>query len=168
MPVVKSSLVEELEELSESHLSMIGADDKQRFAARAPWVIVATSDVHEHGKLALEQVLRQTGAVVIDGGVSVDPDQLAALAKNERAEAVLVSSYNGIALDYFTKLKRSLGDLDCPLPVLIGGRLNQIPAGSNTSLPVDVSTELAAAGAIVCRTIEDAVPALLAELEYEE
>jgi hypothetical protein len=46
--------------------------------------------------------------------------------------------------------------------VLIGGRLNQVPSGSNSSLPVDVSAELAAGGAIVCREIEDAVPALLA------
>jgi hypothetical protein len=45
--------------------------------------------------------------------------------------------------------------------VLIGGRLNQVPSGSNSSLPVDVSAELAAGGAIVCHEIEDAVPALL-------
>ena len=36
------------------------------------------------------------------------------------------------------------------LPVFIGGKLNRIPDGSNTSLPVDVRSELAAAGAIVC------------------
>ena len=48
------------------------------------------------------------------------------------------------------------------MPVLIGGRLNQVPKGSNTSLPVDVSAELAEAGAVVCREIEDAVPALIA------
>ena len=51
------------------------------------------------------------------------------------------------------------------IPVLIGGRLNQVPETSNTSLPVDVGDELAAAGAIVCREIEDAVPALLNILE---
>ena len=47
------------------------------------------------------------------------------------------------------------------VPVLIGGRLNQIPEASNTSLPVDVSGELAALGATVCREVEDAVPALV-------
>ena len=31
--------------------------------------------------------------------------------------------------------------------ILIGGRLNQIPEGSNTSLPQDVGTQLAAEGA---------------------
>ena len=46
------------------------------------------------------------------------------------------------------------------LPVLIGGRLNQVPQGSNTSLPVDVSGELAEAGAIVCAHAEDAIPVL--------
>ncbi len=45
--------------------------------------------------------------------------------------------------------------------MLIGGRLNQVPQGSNTSLPVDVTKELAAAGAVVCLEVEDAVPALI-------
>jgi len=40
-----------------------------------------------------------------------------------------------------------------------------VPDNSNTSLPVDVGDRLAAAGAIVCREIEDAVPALLNALK---
>ena len=39
------------------------------------------------------------------------------------------------------------------LPIFIGGKLNQIPDDSNTSLPVDVSAELEAAGAITCGQI---------------
>ena len=69
---------------------------------------------------------------------------------------MLLSTYNGIALDYFESLKSRLPD---GFPVLIGGRLNQVPSGSNSSLPVDVG-RAAAGGAIVCREIEDAVPAL--------
>jgi len=109
--------------------------------------------------MALEQVLRQLGADIVDGGVSTDPETLARAAVANEAEAVLLSTYNGIALDYFESLKSCLPD---GFPVLIGGRLNQVPSGSNSSLPVDVSAELAAGGAIVCREIEDAVPALLA------
>jgi len=39
-------------------------------------------------------------------------------------------------------------------PVFVGGKLNRIPDGSNTSLPVDIRNELTAAGAIVCPTVE--------------
>jgi hypothetical protein len=45
---------------------------------------------------------------------------------------------------------------------LIGGRLNQIPEGSNSSLPMDVGDLLAAEGAVVCRVATDLLPALAA------
>ena len=87
---------------------------------------MASSDVHEHGKRALEQVLRQLGAEIVDGGVSTDPEALARAAVANAAEAVLLSTYNGIALDYFESLKSRLPD---GFPALIGGRLNQVPSG---------------------------------------
>lgn len=158
-PRVRAPFVEELDELAEKHMSRVAETERARIRKVRPRVIVATSDVHEHGKMALETVLRGLGAEIIDGGVSTDPDVLAARAVADGAEAVLVSTYNGIALDYYTQLKEKLPK---GVPVLIGGRLNQVPKGSNTSLPVDVSAELAEAGAVVCREIEDAVPALIA------
>jgi len=158
-PAVRAPFVEELDALAGHHLDRVAGDLRQRIGGLKPRVIVASSDVHEHGKMALEQVLRQLGAEIVDGGVSTDPEALARAAVANAAEAVLLSTYNGIALDYFESLKSCLPD---GFPVLIGGRLNQVPSGSNSSLPVDVSAELAAGGAIVCREIEDAVPALLA------
>jgi hypothetical protein len=44
--------------------------------------------------------------------------------------------------------------------VFIGGKLNRIPEGSNTSLPLDVSEELALAGATVCKSVDSMVAAL--------
>ena len=67
-----------------------------------------------------------------------------------------------VALSYLRELKAEMGALDLDIPVLIGGRLNQIPEASNSSLPVEVTDELAAAGATVCRAVADAAPALLA------
>lgn len=157
-PAVRAPFVEELDALAERHLDRVTSELRQRIGGLKPRVIVATSDVHEHGKMALEHVLRQLGADIVDGGVSIDPETLARAAVANGAEAVLLSTYNGIALDYYESLKSCLPD---GFPVLIGGRLNQVPSGSNSSLPVDVSAELAAGGAIVCHEIEDAVPALL-------
>ncbi len=65
-------------------------------------------------------------------------------------------------MSYYNVLREHLGNR---IPVLIGGRLNQVPDSSNTSLPVDVGDQLAASGALVCREIEEAVPALLAALK---
>jgi hypothetical protein len=41
------------------------------------------------------------------------------------------------------------------VPVFIGGKLNQIPDDNQTSIPVDVTEQLEALGAIVCHRIED-------------
>ena len=160
-PVAPTSLLAEIDHIAAESMARIDRASLQRLAARKPRVIVAATDVHEHGKLALERVLQTLGVEVIDGGISVDADDLAAAALACGAGAVMVSTYNGIALDFFRTLKGSLAAGGRDVPVLIGGRLNQVPKGSNTSLPVDVSQELAAEGAIVCRDIEAAVPALL-------
>jgi hypothetical protein len=158
-PVVEATLVEEIRKLAAKRLARVTPSDRAAFARLAPSIVVATTDVHEHGKLALELALGELGATVIDGGVSVDADDLAETLRRTGGQAILVSTYNGIALDYVRALKSALGATD--VPVLVGGRLNQVPSGSNTSLPTDVSLELEREGAIVCREIEDAVPSLL-------
>ena len=40
------------------------------------------------------------------------------------------------------------------IPVYVGGRLNQVPENSNTSLPVDVSGKLGDAGGTACPDLE--------------
>lgn len=158
----RSDIAEEVAEMAHTHLDRVPQTLRATLAAARPSVVTATTDVHEHGKLVLDEVLGQAGAEIIDGGTSAEPHALAAIALNEGADAIALSTYNGIALSYFKALRECLGN---SIPVLIGGRLNQIPDASNTSLPVDVGDELAAAGAIVCREIEDAVPALLTSLK---
>ena len=164
-PVVQASLVEELDELANDHLMRVSAADRQALGTGNLKVMIATTDVHEHGKLAIEQVMRELGVETLDGGVSVDASALALAAQRDKAQALMLSTYNGIALDYFRNLKSELQTHGVAIPVLVGGRMNQIPKGSNTSMPVDVTSELKAEGAIVCRNIEDAVPTLVGLLE---
>ncbi len=158
----RSDIAEEVAGMARTHLARVPADQRASLARAGLRVVTATTDVHEHGKLVLDEVLQQAGAAIIDGGTSAEPHMLAALALRERADAVALSTYNGIALSYYNALREHLGK---SIPVLIGGRLNQVPETSNTLLPVDVGGQLAAAGAIVCREIEDAVPALLTTLK---
>ena len=71
------------------------------------------------------------------------------------ADFIAVSTYNGVALDYVTALRKAMSEAGLDIPVFIGGKLNQVPEGSNTSLPVDVSAALGELGATVCAQPED-------------
>ena len=159
---IPSDIAEEVAEMAEVHLSRVRDADRQALAGLNLRILTATTDVHEHGKLVLDQVLSSAGATLIDGGTSVEPQALAARALGEQADAIALSTYNGVAMSYYSALREQVGN---QIPVLIGGRLNQVPDSSNTSLPVDVGDQLAASGALVCRKIEDAVPALLRALK---
>ena len=161
-PLVPAGMLAELEDLAEERLTAMNEGDRAKVAAAGLCAVVATTDVHEHGKLLVEQVLQGLGVNLSDGGVSIDPDDLARAAKDAEADIIAISTYNGVALSFMEDLKAELARLDLDLPVLIGGRLNQIPPGSNTSLPVEVTDELSALGAVVCREVEDALPVLVA------
>ncbi|MEM7195844.1 MAG: cobalamin-dependent protein [Pseudomonadota bacterium] len=123
-------------------------------------LITATTDVHEHAKRVLDGVMLKFGVRVIDGGISADPVGLAALAEKTQADAVALSTYNGVALHYYSTLSDELEERGLTVPVLIGGQLNQIPEDSDDSLPVDVSSELTEQGAVVCHSMVDMLPAL--------
>lgn len=155
---IRSPIVEETADMVATRLELVDPDDRKLLADWRPRVMVASSDVHEHGKLVVEQLLAECGVTVVDGGASMSPSDLALRAAREQVDAIALSTYNGVALDFFDKLVCELGGA---IPILIGGRLNQISDGSNSSLPVDVTEILRDRGAHVCETVEAAVPALL-------
>ena len=59
---------------------------------------IASTDVHEYGKMLLEQVMHGLDIEILDGGVNADPDDLAALARDGGADFIALSTYNGMAL----------------------------------------------------------------------
>ena len=91
---------------------------------------------------------------LVDGGLSTDPNDLAERAQTGGADFIALSSYNGVALQFVTELVKEIKGRDLDIPIFIGGKLNRIPDGSNTSLPVDVTPEIAATGAVVCTSVE--------------
>lgn len=122
-------------------------------------VCIGTTDVHEHGKYLVEQALEGLGLAVADAGVAVDPETLVAHAARCGADAIAISTYNGVALSYAASVVKAMAARGLSIPVLIGGRLNEIPKESNSGLPVDVSGEIAALG---CRPCSDLDAMLLA------
>ena len=158
VPVVPATILSEIAEMAHAALSGVTVPD----GVRGLRVLVATTDVHEHGKMLVDEVLRQVGAEALDGGVSVEPAALVAQAVALRPDALALSTYNGVALTFYRALRDGLVAAGLDIPVLVGGRLNQIPEGSNTSLPQDVGDRLAGEGAVVCRSAAAMLPALAA------
>ena len=106
--------------------------------------LVASSDVHEHAAGALAQLLGETEADVVYLGAEQNPSDLVAALTAQPVDALLLSTHNGMALEYARQLKQLLDGASLSLPVIIGGVLNQkIDA---EALPVPVVDDLKALG----------------------
>ena len=127
---------------------------------RAVRVCIGTTDVHEHGKFLVEEALAGLGAGIVDAGVAVDPEVLVEAALAGGAEAIAISTYNGVAMSYVRAVLAALAARGAALPVLIGGKLNEIPPESNSGLPVDVTADLAAAGCSPCAGLDEMLAVL--------
>ncbi len=154
-PRVPASRVRAIEERARAVAAAVGPAARERIAAAGLRACVASSDVHEHGKHLVEALLGELGVACLDAGSSCEPQALAARARAGGADLIVLGTYNGIALEYARELLAATG-----LPVFVGGRLNQIPADSNSCLPVEVGPALAALGARPCERFEDLVDGL--------
>ncbi len=154
-PVIASSVVHEISEQARQIVDGIAVDVRERLSERAPRICLATTDVHEYGKRLVEQVLANLGVDAIDGGISVDPDDLVQSAIKANANVIALSTYNGVAKNYIDRLVDEIVKSGQSFEIYVGGRLNAVPDGSNTGLPVDVDKALAARGVVACRCVED-------------
>jgi methylmalonyl-CoA mutase cobalamin-binding subunit len=111
-------------------------------------VIVGSSDVHEMGLRVVVDAVEQLGIKAVVAGVGVDPEELADLAVEREATALLVSTHNGMALAYAEALMTALSQRNARPQVIFGGRLNQDRPGNE--MPVDVTVELQALGIDTC------------------
>jgi methylmalonyl-CoA mutase cobalamin-binding subunit len=125
-------------------------------------VCIGTTDVHEHGKYLLEQALDGLGFQVVDAGVAVDPETLVERAVAGGADAIAISTYNGVALSHARSVMAAMKDQGVSTPVLVGGRLNEVPKDSNSSLPVDVTGDIAELGCVPCADLDQMLAALRA------
>lgn len=123
---------------------------------------LGTTDVHEHGAYLVRAALEGVGVQVVDVGVAVDAEVLVDKALAADAQAIAVSTYNGVGLAYARTIMAELSGRGIALPVLIGGKLNAIPDDTNSGLPVDVTSEIAETGAIPCADLDAMLPTLKA------
>jgi methylmalonyl-CoA mutase cobalamin-binding subunit len=123
-------------------------------------VVVGSSDVHEFGMHLVVGALESLGLKPIVAGVDLDPDELAEIARTSKAQAILVSTHNGMALTYAEQLLAHLKAKGVNATVMMGGTLNQDT--EDEDLPRDMGEELERLGIKVCREIDDLYPALQA------
>lgn len=167
-PVVMATTIAALQARADKMVNALDADTKSELSASGAIVVVASTDVHEYGKIYLESVLERLDMQVIDCGIAADPDVVAARAKQFHADAVAISTYNGIALSYLRELRGELARNGISPMIFIGGRLNQIPENSANSMPVDVTADLRALGAFSCLRVEDMLEHLRGVVEPRE
>jgi methylmalonyl-CoA mutase cobalamin-binding subunit len=120
--------------------------------------VVGSTDIHEYALDLMVEALRALDIEPIVAGVDVDPDTFAELARQHGATAVLISTHNGMALDYAERLQREFQAHDLAIPIVMGGKLNQ--DRPDAPAPVDVSDDLARMGIHVCDDIDGLLAAL--------
>jgi methylmalonyl-CoA mutase cobalamin-binding subunit len=131
------------QDVVDAHRPMF-TEESFRARVKGKSFMVASSDVHEHAAGALAQLLSEADASVVYLGAEQNPDDLIAALQANPVDALLLSTHNGMALEYANQLKQLLEAASLTLPVIMGGVLNQKTAGH--SLPVPVIDELKALG----------------------
>nr|MBC7243843.1 hypothetical protein [Chloroflexota bacterium] len=120
---------------------------------RTAKIVIASTDVHEHALFIIRRALDAMGMMPIMAGSEKSPADIIKIASNETADAIVVGTYNGLALEIGKALRSEMDRVGLKVPLFMGGKLNQAVEGQ--ALPVDVSDEIAALGFIPCQTIQE-------------
>ena len=124
---------------------------------RGTRVVLAVLDVHDVARDALLRTLPRAGAEVVLLPSSATPASVVHAAVAEDADAVVLGTYNGAALDVGRELRAAVEATAYDGLVIMGGRLNQDRGGPS---PVEVADDLRALGLRPVATLEEACRAL--------
>ncbi|HEV7563307.1 MAG TPA: cobalamin-dependent protein [Solirubrobacterales bacterium] len=133
----------------------------EREAIRGMKVLVTSTDVHEFAEFLLASALAAVGAEVIDFGINRDPEDIVKAVIETDADAVVVTTHNGVARSFGQRLISELGQAQArDVPVFMGGVLNEDVDGSE--IPIDVRADLNTTGIETPGTIDRLIDALVA------
>jgi methylmalonyl-CoA mutase cobalamin-binding subunit len=127
-----------------------GADLKE---SQKIQLVLGSTDIHEYAMFLIIDGLKSVGIEPVVAGTSVDPEEFADLALEAGANAILVSTHNGMALTYAKQLQIELAARKLDIPIAMGGTLNQDIEGEPT--PIDVTADLKELGIHVCSDVTD-------------
>jgi len=155
VPLVAATTVAAVEAQSGGVVAALDPSDRDLLRQAGLSACVASTDVHEYGKLLVVGVLDHLGVRIVDTGVSSDPEEVAATAADHAVDFIALSTYSGIALSFVEALAREMAAKGVTVPVFVGGKLNQIPEDTDSSMPVDVTDDLGRLGVMGCQSVED-------------
>jgi len=159
-PVLETDLVKSTMEERERLVAELRARGEEE-AVRGMKVLVTSTDVHEFAEFLLTSTLAAAGTDVIDFGINRDPEDIVKAVIETDADAVVISTHNGVARSFGQRL---MGELRLAgareVAIFMGGVLNEDVPGSE--LPIDVSADLNASGIQTPGTIDRLVDALAA------
>ena len=123
-------------------------------------VVLAVLEVHDLVRDALATALPRFGAEIILLNSATSIDGVIRAALDEDADAVVLGTYNGNAVDLGERLVTARHQTGWNGDILMGGILNQ---DTGEALPIDARPRLAALGVRCVERVEDLV-GLLADL----
>jgi len=127
-------------------------------------VIVTSTDVHEFAEFLLVSALEAVGSDVIDFGVNRDPEDIVKAVVETNADAVVVTTHNGVARSFGARLMSEMTvAVGSSVPVFMGGVLNEDVDGSH--IPVNVSADLNGTGIETPGTIDRLIDRLIEHRE---
>jgi methylmalonyl-CoA mutase cobalamin-binding domain/chain len=132
------SVMDDLGDLGKQHMSKL---------------LLASTDVHVHGLIVIERALDCMGFTTVLAGVELSPAEIARQALENQVTGVIVATYNGNALEIAKAVRYELRAAGLKIPIFMGGRLNQVEAGS--ILPKNVENEINELGVRACSSIPD-------------
>lgn len=115
-------------------------------------VVAASGDIHEYGLFVVVEALTSCGAKVVELGTSVHSSEIAKVAVETAADAIALSTYNGMALSLGKQLHEELDRRGVRPAVFLGGRLNEDLEGEEAA---DVRPMLRAEGIVPCDSVEE-------------
>jgi methylmalonyl-CoA mutase cobalamin-binding domain/chain len=157
-PVLETDLVKRTMEERGRLLTELSKRGEEE-AIRGMKVLVTSTDVHEFAEFLLTSTLAAAGTEVIDFGINRDPEDIVKAVIETDADAVVISTHNGVARSFGHHLMKELGAAGGrEVAVFMGGVLNEDVEGSE--VPIDVSGDLNASGIGTPGTIDRLVNAL--------
>jgi len=162
-PVLQTDLVKSTMAERERLLAQLRERGSQE-AIRGMKVLVTSTDVHEFAEFLLASALAAVGTEVIDFGINRDPEDIVKAVIETDADAVVITTHNGVARSFGQRLIAELGVAEAgEVPVFMGGVLNEDVDGSE--IPIDVRADLNATGIETPGTIDRLIDALIARRE---
>ena len=119
LPILQASTITALELSAEKKFQAVQEDHRKIIREGKLKLCVCTTDVHEYGKILLEELFKKFEVEVIDAGVHADPAMVASLVRMQNSDAIAISTYNGIALDYLKQLRTTLHAHGMDVPILM-------------------------------------------------